>query len=70
MNWIKEWWMNQSTELKDDEWMNELNKRMMNEWMNWIKGWWMNESTQLKEDDWLNESTKRMTNILNLRMMN
>jgi len=35
--------MNQSTELKYDEWMNELKYKMVNLWMKWIKEWWINE---------------------------
>ena len=39
MKWIKEWWIkgcwiNESTELKDDKWMNQL------------KGWWINKWTE------------------------
>ena len=50
INWIKGWWMNESTELKDDELINELNKSMMkgwvNKWMNWI---------ELKDNEWINQ---------------
>ena len=50
INWIKGWWMNESTELKDDELINELNKSMMNEWVNKWMNW-----IELKDNEWINQ---------------
>ena len=34
MNWIKEWWINEWTEIKDDEWVNQSTELKDYEWMN------------------------------------
>jgi len=34
MNWIKGWWINEWTELKDDEWMKQLTELKDYGWMN------------------------------------